>query len=149
MTSDEIRRQLKQFDSVNPWKSKISKTKAILDKNYQPMLISELETYVKSVREDWADFFDMTVDELQSLFVSEAFDCDDFAGIMVGDIIKHIRRKGNYQAAVPIFRVIIEGYAGPHAIVMAFTATEIYFIEPQNGTLCSKNERSYKVLAVT
>jgi hypothetical protein len=149
MNSESLRNSLKQFDSGNPWKPKISKSKAILDREYVELSEEEIRTAVKAVRKDWAVYFGIPVAEIQSLFEDQSFDCDDFALLMQADMIKYFRKLNEKAGkAKPIFRCVIDTFTGPHAIVMA-KANDWIFIEPQDGTLRSNNEQSYKILAVT
>ena len=141
ITSDQIRAELKQWDTFF---NRVSKTQSLLDREFS--LIDDLENYVLLGMQSLSDFFG--VKDIQALYNGASADCENFALWLVAEIQKLWRRDNKHKLEPAVFRCIVQGPEGPHAIVMAFTSNGIFFCEPQTGQVFAMGEHNPKIIAV-
>jgi hypothetical protein len=129
ITSNEIRKQLRQFDSPYPWGLKISKTPQLLDPKYHLLTLSELRWLVREAIMGIANYMGVSEESLPGLWVQFKHDCDDFAGQMVSFSNMAWAKKEGTTLPPAVFRIIAELSSTIHAYNMAFTDNGIWFAD--------------------
>lgn len=148
---EQIRNHLKQFDSFLGHKP--SKTKALLDSEYDVIKSENLLVLCGNATQGVADFFrqkdpvvyaDLTKYTLYQLYEEESSDCEDITYWSISLFQMLWKLSGNNRNPA-LFRVIVKNEYGLHSIGYANTDRGWRFIEFQNLTLL----QNQKILAVT
>lgn len=151
ITEKQIKDHLRQFDSFMGHKP--SKTKALLDPEYDVIKSENLLVLCGKATQEVADFFrkkdpivyaDLTKDTLYQLYEEESSDCEDITYWSISFFQMLWKLSGGNRNPA-LFRAIIKNEYGLHSVGYAHTDKGWRFIEFQNLTLLPNQ----KILAVT
>ena len=142
MTADELRAELKVFDSFF---NRVSRRAILKDREYDDG--KPFEDDFERARKLLADLLGVSLDRLGEAYAKDEFDCDDFADC-IRSLVKIINRKrsmnGKPGSAYPIFAASLKEN---HTINIC-VGDKIRFGEPQSGHTWSIEDEKSNVIHI-
>ena len=135
ITSEQIREQLKQFDSKLPWGRKISQTQQLLDSAYQHITKDEFAETVVWCNQQIALAFGVMPVALPKVYKALRHDCEDFSGALVTFSNIRFALMDGPTAAPAIFRIIVRlPDTQIHAYNICFSQQGLWYADLLRGT---------------
>lgn len=147
ITAEQVRQQLRQWDSPFPWGYKPSKTIALLDRTYSMMPLQTFCGFAVYAQRKISEFFG-SPGSFNSIYTANLFDCENFSEAGVAFMKMRWAKENPDKKEPAVFRIVIKGKPN-HSIVIAFLTEGIHFTDIQTGQIWSIASNRPNILAVT